>query len=155
MSEEIRSITFANAIRGFLREHGAAMTDEQVSNLDSTLQSFWRIEDGAIRFNIGDGKEGDLKAAIMAYGPGKFTVSGQPDQPQMRPGMTRTERAVEANRIARNGKSVALAVEAQRLVDECGNPWKPDRINRTHQAIITNGNPNLASRLRLRAGANP
>lgn len=155
MSDEIRSITFASAIRGFLREHGAAMTDEQVSNLDSALQSFWRIEDGAIKFDIGDGKEGDLKAAIMAYGPGKFTVSGQPEQPKIRPGMTRTEQAVEANRIAQNGKSVALAVEAQRIADEFGNPWQRDRINRTHQAIITNGNPNLASRLRLQAGAHP
>jgi hypothetical protein len=143
------SITFTGAIRDHAKANGTHITDKAVADLDNVLRSLWSI-DGAnsVSFDVGGGQRGTFADAFRVYGP---TGSGTADTPAVK-GLSRTEQAVEANRTAKIGKSVALAVEAQRLADEFGNPWLQGRANRTHQAIIANGNPNLATRLKMQAG---
>lgn len=141
------SITFTGAIRDQAKAQGSHITDKAVADLDNVLRSLWAVDDANnLSFDLGGGQHGTFADAFRVYGP---AGSGTADTPAVKD-KSRTELAVEQNRTAREGRSVALAVEAQDIADRYGNPWITG--NRTHQGIITNGNANLAARLRMQAG---
>lgn len=141
------SITFTDAIRNQAKAQGSHITDKAVADLDNVLRSLWAVDEtNNLSFDVGGGQRGTFADAFRVYGP---AGSGTADTPAVKD-KSRTEVAVEQNRAAREGRSVALAVEAQDIADRYGNPWVTG--NRTHQGIITNGNANLAARLRMQAG---
>lgn len=153
MSQELEakptiSIDFKGGIREQAKAQGIHVTDTAVADLDNVLRSLWTVDDANnLSFDVGGGQRGTFADAFRVYGP---AGSGTADTPAVKD-KSRTELAVEQNRAAREGRSVALAVEAQDIADRFGNPWITG--NRTHQAIIANGNSNLAARLRMQAGA--
>ena len=129
----------------------------KVEAINSRINDYTSLgDDGQIRIDFGQGPMTSVQAAIsaMAVGHGKAKAASKDGTSGVTipTGGSATERALVLNAINRDGRTAAQAVEAQRLVDTHGSPWDPRSINKTRQAIISNFDPALATRLKRQAG---
>lgn len=144
-------------IREYADANGLTFTHEEAETINSRVNDYASIgDDGGVRFDFGQGPMVSVQAAIgaMAVGHGKTKAAskGGTSGGAIPTGGSATERALALNAINRDGRTAAQAVEAQRLVDTHGSPWDPRTINKTRQAIISNFDPSLATRLKRQAG---
>ncbi|XYD07083.1 hypothetical protein R1A27_18175 [Methylobacterium sp. NMS12] len=144
-------------IREYADANGLTFTHEEVETINNRVNEFASLgDDGQVQIDFGQGPMTSIQAAIsaMAVGHGKAKVaskSGTSGSTIPTSGNA-TQRALALNAANRGSRGAARAVEAQQLVDEFGSPWDARSINRTRQALITNLDPALATRLRRQAG---
>lgn len=145
-------------IRAYAKANGLVFTADEIERINTDVSGIATTdENNGLRFNLAGGSVQTVDAAIgaMSVGLGKSAPQTQKTSsstPTILAGSNATARALALNAANRDGQSAARAVEAQALVDEHGNPWDPRSINRTKQALVTNLDPALATRLRRQAG---
>lgn len=144
-------------IRAYAKANGLVFTADEIDRINADVSGIATTdENNGLRFNLAGGSVQTIDAAIgaMAVGLGKNAPAPKStgSTPTIPAGSNATARALAVNAANRDGQSAARAVEAQALVDEHGNPWDPRSINRTKQALVTNLDPALATRLRRQAG---
>ena len=145
-------------IRAYAQANSLVFTADEIERINTDVSGIATTdENNGLRFNLAGGSVQTLDAAIgaMAVGLGKSAPQTQKSgnsTPTIPAGSNPTERALALNAANRGGRGAARAVEAQQLVDEFGSPWDARSINRTRQALITNLDSALATRLRRQAG---
>lgn len=145
-------------IREYAKKNNVVFTSDEIERINSDVSGIASVdENNGLRFDLAGGSVQTIDAAIgaMSVGLGKsapHTQKSGASAPTLPAGGNSTARALAVNAARREGMTAARAVEAQALVDEHGNPWDPRSINRTRQALVTNLDPALATRLRRQAG---
>ncbi|MFK5599918.1 hypothetical protein ACFZ8E_23415 [Methylobacterium sp. HMF5984] len=147
------NITYNQNIITHAKARGADLSTEEIDTLNATLRSVSFVNDaGQIAFTLGNGRIGDLDAALSLYSEGMGrTSTPSTSTTQLPAGANATQRAIETNRAAREGSAALKRQQAEEIVRVYGSPWATSG-NMTHAAVILNNHPELAERLRAEAG---
>lgn len=148
------NINFAPQLRAFGKAAGRQFTSAEIQTIEATMNSLVSLDEtGNVRFDLGAGPVGTLDDAMVMLSAGMGAPASVSTADNSIPaGSTATERAMARNAAIRAGADDAKRQQATNLVSRFDNPWKPDRLNRSHQGFITNTHPQLAGRLKAEAG---